>query len=408
MSEGGATVYHKIRKQTGMKEIFVRSLFHRNHEQIGFYFEKDTSINRVIKTIPAMKWSQSNTCWYLPMDKSTFKNACAKLGELAKINADELKSYLQKRKQVLHAEVELKKDCRANTGLTKAGLSKLVISFENMEAMKEMIKHLHLKAYSQNTIELYTGEMVVLLRLLAERPVNGLSVQQIQAYLLWLINKKQCSESKIHTTINALKFYFEQVLHKEKMFFEIPRPKRPIKLPTVQSQNEVKKIIHSTENVKHHTILMLAYATGMRVSEIVNVTINDIDSERMVIYVRLGKGKKDRQVMLSEKLLVQLRTYYKAYKPKKYLFEGVYGGKYSERSVQEIFAMAKQMTNNQKRGGIHSLRHSFATHLLESGTDIKVIQELLGHNDLKTTERYTHVSIRKVSNLQSPLDRLGD
>ncbi|MGI8634364.1 MAG: tyrosine-type recombinase/integrase, partial [Segetibacter sp.] len=132
----------------------------------------------------------------------------------------------------------------------------------------------------------------------------------------------------------------------------------------------------------------------------------DIDSERMVIMVRQAKGKKDRQVMLSEKLLVQLREYYKEYKPKQYLFEGINGGKYSDRSVQEVFKSAKQLSQNKKGGGIHSMRHSFATHLLESGTDIRVIQELLGHNDLKTTVRYTHVSIKKISNLQSPLDRL--
>ncbi len=185
------------------------------------------------------------------------------------------------------------------------------------------------------------------------------------------------------------------------------RTEKPVRLPTVHSQNEVKKIINSKENTKHKTILMLAYATGMRVSEIVNLTIRDIDSKRMVIYIRQAKGKKDRQVMLSEKLLVQLREYYKEYKPKVYLFEGMDGAKYSERSVQQVYSSAKQISNNKKTGGIHSMRHSFATHLLESGTDIRVIQELLGHNNLNTTVRYTHVCIKNISNLQSPLDRLG-
>lgn len=390
-----------------MKEIFVKALFHRKKEQIGFYFKKDHQLGQLIKTVPFIKWSQTNTCWYLPLDKSYFKKACNILqGAGVKIHTQEFENYLKKRKQVISANALMKKEQIPSTALTKAALGKLVISFENMKALKAMIKTLHVKAYSKNTIALYTNEMVILLKLLVEKPVDLLTVDQIQSYLLWLINKRHCSESKIHTTINALKFYFEQVLHKEKMFFEIPRPKKTIKLPVVQSKNEVAKIINSKDNIKHKTILMLAYAAGLRVSEIVNLMISDIDSERMVICVRQAKGKKDRQVMLSEKLLLQLRDYYQAYKPKQYLFEGMDGGKYSDRSVQEIFKSAKQIANNKKGGGIHSMRHSFATHLLESGTDIRIIQELLGHNDLKTTTRYTHVSIKNISNLQSPLDRL--
>lgn len=391
-----------------MKEILVQGLYHRKQEQIGFYFEKDYLLQRVIRTIPLIKFSHTHSCWYIPFDKNNLKNARTILSGHAKVNIEEFRSYLEKRKQVISADILVKNVKQIDSGLTKTGLSKFVISYQNLEVLKEMLKVLHLKAYSQNTIALYTGEMTVLLRLLGEVHINTLTVKQIQSYLLWLIKKKHCSESKIHTTINSLKFYFEQVLHKERMFFEIPRPKKPVRLPTVHSQNEVKKIINSKENTKHKTILMLAYATGMRVSEIVNLTIRDIDSKRMVIYIRQAKGKKDRQVMLPEKLLVQLREYYKEYKPKVYLFEGMDGAKYSERSVQQVYSSAKQISNNKKTGGIHSMRHSFATHLLESGTDIRVIQELLGHNNLNTTVRYTHVCIKNISNLQSPLDRLGN
>ena len=265
-----------------MKEIIVKALFHRQKEQIGFYLKKDHQLGQLIKTVPFIKWSQTNTCWYLPLDKSYFKKACSMLrGAGVKINTEEFESYLKKRKQVISADALIKKEQPPSTALTKAALGKLVISFENMNALKAMIKTLHLKAYSKNTIALYTSEMIVLLKLLAEKPVNMLTVDQIQSYLLWLINKRHCSESKIHTTINALKFYFEQVLHKEKMFFEIPRPKKPLKLPVVQSKNEVAKIINSKENIKHKTILMVAYAAGLRVSEIVNLMISDIDSDRM-------------------------------------------------------------------------------------------------------------------------------
>lgn len=389
-----------------MKEIVVKGLFHRNREQIGF-FETDYILNKIIKTIPHIKWSVTYSCWYIPFDKDNFYNARAILSGHAAINTEAFREYLQKRKQVMSVKAPVKKIETTNIGLAKTDLSKLVISFDNLEALKDMMKVLNLKAYSYNTILLYSGEMTMLLKLLGERSVKDLSIQQIQSYLLWLMKKKHCSESKIHTTINALKFYFEQVLHRDKMFFEIPRPKKPVKLPAVHSQNEVKDIINSKENLKHRTILMLAYAAGIRVSEIVNLCIRDIDSKRMVIYVRQAKGKKDRQVMLSEKLLEQLRLYYKEYRPKVYLFEGMDGNQYSKRSVQQIFASAKQLTGNERPGGIHSMRHSFATHLMEGGTDIRVIQELLGHNSLKTTERYTHVSIKKISNLQSPLDKLN-
>ncbi len=391
-----------------MTEIYVRALYHRNQECIGFFFEANPALNKIVKTIVLIKWSQTNRCWYLPFNKEIFNNACTIFRDNASINTEEFKKYLQKRKHIIEATPAALQIKKTSQGLTKGDLSKFVINAPNLEALKEMVKVLHLKAYSKNTISLYVGEMLTLLRLLGEVHVDTLSVKQIQSYLLWLIKKKQCSESKMHTTINSLKFYFEQVLHKEKMFFEIPRPKKPEKLPAVHSQNEVKKIINSKENIKHKTILMLAYATGIRVSEIVNLALNDIDSERMVIYIRQSKGKKDRQVMLSEKLLIQLREYYKLYKPKIYLFEGMDAGQYSVRSVQEVFKSAKALSHNKKPGGIHSFRHSFATHLLEGGTDISIIQNLLGHTDLKTTQRYTHVCIKNISNLQSPLDRLDD
>ncbi len=388
-------------------DIVVKIIFHDTHEYLGL-FCKNNIINKEIRKVPEVKWSHKYLCWYIPFEKKCLMDACAQLKPFATINLEELKSYLQKRNKAITSENSLLKKEIDIRRLTKSGLSKLIISNENMMAYKEMLKILHLKAYSKNTISLYAGELMVLLKMLDSVPVNTLSVSQLQSYILWLLKKKNYSESKIHTVINALKFYFEQVLHKDKMFFEIPRPKKPSKLPSVLSKNEIKKLINSKANPKHKTILMLAYATGARVSEIASLTINDIDSNRMVVNFRNAKGKKDRQVMLSEKLLIQLREYYKIYKPKHYLFEGTDGGKYSERSVQQIFSSAKELTHNKRSGGIHSMRHTFATHLLESGTDIKIIQELLGHNDLRTTERYTHVCLKNVSNLQSPLDRLNE
>jgi site-specific recombinase XerD len=175
----------------------------------------------------------------------------------------------------------------------------------------------------------------------------------------------------------------------------------------VHAVQDVKKIILSTNNEKHKTMLMIAYATGLRLQEIINLKIKDIDSARMIINVIRGKGKKDRQVILSEKLLEQLRRYFKMYRPKDWLFEGQAGAQYGYRSLQLVFQKAKEKAGVKTSGGIHTMRHSFATHLLENGTDIRLIQELLGHNSIKTTIRYTHVSKAHLQKIRSPLDELG-
>jgi len=165
-------------------------------------------------------------------------------------------------------------------------------------------------------------------------------------------------------------------------------------------------MLKACENLKHKTMLCLSYACGLRVSEIVNMKIRDIDSKRMVITIRQSKGRKDRQVMLSEKLLILLREYYKQYKPVLWLFEGQFGGEYSIRSVQKVLERVKEKSGVKKKGSIHALRHSFATHLLEGGTDLISIKELLGHSSLSTTAIYTHVSKKQISKIQSPLDKL--
>jgi site-specific recombinase XerD len=193
------------------------------------------------------------------------------------------------------------------------------------------------------------------------------------------------------------------------MFFEIPRPKKPKLLPQVFSQDDIAAIINSVTNKKHKTMLMLGYSAGLRVSEIVSLRTYQIDSARMTIFISQAKGKKDRMVGLSPVLLVMLREYAKEYNPKKtgYLFEGsAAGSQYSTRSVQEVMQSAKTKAGVMKPGGVHSLRHSFATHLIEKGTDVTMIQKLLGHNDIKTTLIYLHTTNKDLLKVISPLDDL--
>jgi len=199
------------------------------------------------------------------------------------------------------------------------------------------------------------------------------------------------------------------VLGKEKFFWEIPRPKKPLLLPKVLGENELGKLFSALANVKHKAILFTAYSAGLRVSEVAALKIKDVDSDRMQILVARAKGKKDRYVTLSLVLLDILRSYIKKYKPKPavYLFESEQTGTaYPTRTIQRIFQLAKEKAGIKKEVGIHSLRHSFATHLLEKGTDIKYIKDILGHFDIKTTERYLHVSKKELVNIVSPLDDL--
>lgn len=267
---------------------------------------------------------------------------------------------------------------------------------------------LELKGYSPNTIKTYTIEFAQLLYALKDFPVLDLSAEKLRSYMLYCIKDLKLSENQVHSRMNAVKFYFEQVLHREKMFFDIPRPKKPLLLPKSLNMKEVKQLFQVTDNPKHLLILQLCYGMGLRVSEIVNLKIADIDSERMKVFISNAKGKKDRYVNLPHFVLEPMREYYKVYRPKEYLFDGQYGGPYSVRSVQAIFKNAMEKAGISKRIGVHGLRHSYATHLLEMGTDISLIQKLLGHNDIKTTLIYAKATDTSLDKVKSPLDYLGE
>jgi site-specific recombinase XerD len=188
---------------------------------------------------------------------------------------------------------------------------------------------------------------------------------------------------------------------------QFPRLKKEHKLPNVLAKEDVSKILNAVKNEKHKAILYLVYSAGLRVGEVVRLQIDDIDSKRMLIKIRQGKGRKDRYTLLSETALKQLKKYYMLYKPEKWLFPGGKDGSYiTERSVEKIFENACNNAKVRAEATVHTLRHSFATHLLEGGTDLRYIQELLGHTSSKTTEIYTHVSEKKLSNIKSPLDNL--
>jgi len=223
------------------------------------------------------------------------------------------------------------------------------------------------------------------------------------AFLLNLV-KRDFSKSTQNQYINAIKFYFEKVLRRPRKTYHIDRPLKDKFLPTVLAKEEVFSIIKSIRNIKHKAMISLIYSSGMRIGEILSIHIADIDSKRMVIQIRDGKGNKDRQVPLSDKILILLRGYYRKYHPSKYLFEGQGGDNYSASSVRKILKRACKRVGIAKSVHPHTLRHSYATHMLESGIDLRYVQELLGHNSIRTTERYTHLSRNKFQELRSPFE----
>lgn len=273
-------------------------------------------------------------------------------------------------------------------------------------AIDAYVALLKLKNYSPNTIRNYSNWFWVFLQHFPGRKPSAITRTEIQDFLYAYRKTNKWSGAVQNQLINSIKFFYEKLLKRQPEHYDLPRAKKPHQLPSVFSEEEIKRIIAACENLKHRSMLCLAYAAGLRVSEIVNMKLNDIDSQRMVIYIRQSKGRKDRQVMLSTKLLDLLRQYYKQYRPRHWLFEGQAGEQYSARSLQLVLAGAKKKAKVIKKGSIHALRHSFATHLLEGGTDLLSIKELLGHQSLKTTLTYTHVSKKIICRIQSPLDKL--
>lgn len=277
----------------------------------------------------------------------------------------------------------------------------------NHEAMLTMRQELELLSYSANTIRTYLNEFAQLLYVLKSFPVQNLSPERLRSYFQYCKNQEKLSENAIHSRINAIKFYFEKVLGRERFFYDIPRPKKHKLLPKVVSEEKVLKVLLDTPNLKHKTILMTAYSCGLRVSEVVALRLNCLDFDRKQIFIRKSKGKKDRYIPLGNYLIGLLKSYIHEYQPMEFLFEGQFtGGNYSPRSAQELFKSALKRCGLPDHLTFHSLRHSYATHLLDAGTDIRFIKELLGHNDIKTTIRYTHVSQRSLERIENPLDKI--
>ena len=397
-----------------MLTITLKSFLHRGGQQISISFDNDNALNQVVKKISGTRWSKTNKCWYILLNKENYTTIIQKFNNKAIINNTQLKQYLVQKNKVVATSPKAPQPVTVAKAIIYKPAPKPVgaihqLSPANIQALKLFTQHLILKAYSPSTIRTYSNELVQFLHAIKNQPAGSFTVPRLKDYLQYCFVTLKLSEATLHSRINALKFYYEQVLGQEKFFWEIPRPKKPDQLPKLLNAEELRKLFNALTNKKHKAMLFTAYSAGLRVSEIVNLKISHIDSTQMQIFIERAKGKKDRYVNLSPVLLDILRTYIKGYqpRPRKYLFESEQTlDAYPTRTIQQIFTNAKNKAGIQKEVGIHSLRHSFATHLLDKGTDIRFIKDLLGHFDIKTTERYLHVSNHKLVNIVSPLDDL--
>lgn len=408
-----------------MKKVELKPLQHRGTECIGIYFEIDFKIQGALQKTGVVKYSRTNKCWYTLLSKENYNKIFFSLNGIATIEQSALHQYLSDKKnktgkqEVVAKSLPVKKVSAATGPITiinNAVNSKLVIyktgriQAVNAHVLPAMQQKLKLKAYSSSTTKTYLNEMAQLLQTINTIAADDLTPEHLRRYLIYCYEKLSHTENTLHSRINAMKFYYEQVLGREKFFWEIPRPKKQLQLPRFFNQDEITAIIKAAGNIKHKAMLMLAYASGLRVSEVVSIRTNDIDSRRMCILIKQAKGKKDRMVTLSPVLLIMLREYWKNNRPSKdgFLFPGQYKDEpYSTRSLQLVLAAAKKKAGILKPGSIHALRHSFATHLLDKGTDVTMIMKLLGHNDIKTTLRYLHVTNRDMLQIVSPLDDLN-
>jgi integrase/recombinase XerD len=338
---------------------------HEGFVRIAVAFEKNAELIARIKTIEGSRWSQSLRVWHLP-------------------------------------------DTEENRLRFKLPLHYTTIpSEEGIIQIEKFKQWMHSKRYSESTVTSYSEALKSFLIYYREKPIAEITNDDVIVYNNDFILKNNLSASYQNQIVNAIKLFFQTVRDTKIMVDKIHRPKRAKLLPNVLSKEEVKLILNAHSNYKHRMMLSLIYSCGLRCGELLVLKPVNIDSKRNIVLLKNAKGKKDRIVPLSPFILEMLREYFKLFKPKTYLFEGKTPGElYSEKSLQSVLKQALQKANITKPVTLHWLRHSYATHLLESGTDLRYIQELLGHSSSKTTEIYTHVSTKSIQQIKSPFDDL--
>lgn len=278
-----------------------------------------------------------------------------------------------------------------------------------MGALREqMERQMVLRRMSVRTRQSYSAAVAQLAKHYRRAP-DRLTAAEIQSYLLYLIEERKLASSSCKVALHGLRFFYHQTLKRPDLRFAIPRARTPQRLPEILSREEIERLFAAATLIKHRVLLMTTYAAGLRVSEVCALKVSDLDSERMTIRVEQGKGAKDRYTLLSPRLLKELRLYWQTHRPKSWLFPAARNADrpLHAHAAQRVFYAARDRAKITKRCGIHGLRHAFATHLLEAGTDVHTIQRLMGHTDIHTTMRYFHVARQKLAATHSPLELLS-
>ncbi|HAL64933.1 MAG TPA: integrase [Bacteroidales bacterium] len=359
-------------------KVILEQSKHHNNEVVFLIFPKDAELISAVKTLGVARWSQSKGKWYVDKNKFDLNRLITALKGKAVVDYS---GFKEKNSAQIPAEVE--------QGLT---------------ALKLWMTH---KRYSAATINTYLDAAKSFLTFTYPKPIKSVTNDDVVRYVNEYIIKRGLSFSYQNQVVNAIKLFFREVVHCALDVDKLERPRREHKLPNVLSKEEVKLILTAHSNIKHRAMLSLIYACGLRRGELLNLKPADVDSRRSLLIIKQAKGRKDRITPISEKTIEMLREYYKLYRPKTWLFEGQNAGEqYSEKSLQNVLKQALEKVRINKPVTLHWLRHSYATHLLEAGTDIRYIQELLGHKSSKTTEIYTHVSTKSLQKIKSPFDDL--
>ena len=362
------------------------------HPKIIIRFAYDKVLIQIAKSLRC-RWDPKQLCWHI---KYTSENL------IKIIRAFEDKSNLMNHCKPListlqHASID------SNLALPIVHGSN---SEKRLEVPEEYLETLKRRRYSINTINTYCSLFSQFLNNFEQKNPKEITQEEIKKYLLKTVEQRNLSYNTQNQIINAIKFYYEKVLGWERTEYWIDRPRREDTLPVVLSVEEVLAIIQSITNPKHRCMIGLLYGSGLRIGELLSLRKHDIHFYRMQVFVRQGKGKKDRVTLLSKIVAEELLSYITEYKPNYWLFEGPYRRQYSRASVNMIIKRACKATGIQQKVTAHTFRHSFATHLLEQGTDLRYIQALLGHSSTKTTEIYTRVSTNALQNIRSPFDGL--
>lgn len=394
--------------------VELSGFYHRGAHRLGIHYDNFSSLNTDLRKSGA-HYSRTRQCWHVPLSKQWYYVVVATLEGKATINRSRMDDYLRSNPPAaLPAPAETGQPLTRQQLRIKqlAGLQRQpppLLNQANKEAWHQLRNYTIAEALSVNTIRNYLNDFALYLQFLAEKHAIEQGKEQVVAYMVHCMAKEGLSNSTANCRLNAIKKYYEGVLKQEKIYWDIPRAQKKVQLPKVLNEVEIRRMFDAVTNLKHKAILFTAYSAGLRVSDTINLKLSDIDSVRMQIRVEDSKGGKDRYVGLGILTLEILRSYYKKCNPRPmvYLFEGIKPGtSYSTTSAQSVFRQARERAGIKKEVSFHSLRHSFATHLLEKGVDIRYIKDLLGHFSIKTTERYLHVARERLITIPNPLDEL--